>query len=192
SVSIPRSSGFSLFELVVYIIAVAIIYATAANRFAEFPAEAERANFTAVTAQLQTAINLEMMLGVSQGRSEAAANLAGANPMDLLLEPPANYLGAFDQVDQSRLDRRVWYFDRPAQELVYLMGNSSEATLLLDGREEVTQELRLEIVAEYKLVDSQTGMLVTDANRDDTSSQGSGAERQFAGIVLRPVSRYRW
>ena len=47
------SGGFSLFELVVFIICVAIIYASAANRFSDFPGEAERANFLAVSAQIQ-------------------------------------------------------------------------------------------------------------------------------------------
>ena len=37
-----------MFELVVYIISVSIIYAYASNRFVAFPADAERANFIAI------------------------------------------------------------------------------------------------------------------------------------------------
>ena len=115
--NLQKAGGFSLFELVVFIILVAIIYATAANRFADFPGQAERANFLAITTQLQTAINLEMMIGLGTGRIRTAERMDGVNPMDLMLQPPSNYIGVFDLIDRERIQRRVWYFDRSREEL---------------------------------------------------------------------------
>ncbi|MEQ8953607.1 MAG: hypothetical protein RLN96_03395 [Pseudomonadales bacterium] len=186
------NGGFSMFELVVYIIAVAIIYATAANRFAEFPAEAERANFLAVTTQLQSAINLEMWLGVSNSRPEVAANLAGVNPMELLLEPPINYLGAFDQVNTARLERRIWYFDRPSGELVYLIDGEDRAFVTTNGVERPTDEIRFKIVAQYSRHDAITGLIVTEQSGLGSDRDERHVEEKFAGVVLRPVSPFRW
>ncbi len=189
---IENSSGFSLFELVVYIIAVAIIYATAANRFSQFPAEAERANFTAVMAQLQSAINLEMMLGLGQGRPEAAEKMAGRNPMEFLLEAPTNYIGAFDAVDEARLGRRIWYFDRRAGELVYLIENRGNAVLFANGVERPTNQIRLHLEAEYRIVDAATGMLISDENTEGEGTENLNTREEFVGIILKPVVPFRW
>ena len=92
-INFQKHAGFSLFELVVFIISIAIIYAYATNRFAEFPGQAERANFMAVTTQLQTGVNLEMMMALGSGRVTSLEQFEGVNPMDLMLSAPTNYLG---------------------------------------------------------------------------------------------------
>lgn len=191
-VSQRRSAGFSMFELVVFIIAVAIIYATAANRFAEFPGQAERANFLAISTQLQSAINLEMMLGVGVGRIGSARKLEGINPMELLLEPPVNYIGAFSAVDTARMERRVWYFDNLRRELVYLVNDSSNVFLIINGVEIPTDEIRYKVFADYRVFDSQSGLPVTalESNGNEISEQNR--EQRLSGILMRPVTPFRW
>jgi hypothetical protein len=48
----------------------------------------------------------------------------GTNPIDLLLEPPGNYLGARRSDDPS-LPRRSWYFDADDKLLVYRPGRQA-------------------------------------------------------------------
>ena len=185
-------AGFSLFELVVFIIAVAIIYAYAANRFGGFPGQAERANFLAVTTQIQSAVNMEMMFGVGVGRISSPQRLEGANPMELLLEPPANYLGAFDAVDTSRLERRTWYFDRRRGELVYLANDPRGLLLISNGREVPTNEIRFRLMADYSMHDEGTGLPVRVLESAGESVPPENQVRKFNGIVMRPVMPFEW
>lgn len=187
-----RAGGFSLFELVVFIISVAIIYASAANRFAEFPAEAERANFIAVSTQLQSAINMEMLIGVGYGNIAASAQMAGMNPMDLLLETPSNYLGVFNSASVSSLGRRSWYFDNLTSELVYRVSGDDRVVLLIEGNEIPTAEIRFKIEADYSLFDSKTGLPIPRNVRGESNSPSSLGVTKFTGVVLRPVLPYRW
>lgn len=187
------SAGFSLFELVVFIIAVAIIYASAVNRFSRFPEAAERANFLAVAAQIQTGVSLEIMLGVAAGSSQNMSRYDGANPIDMLLSPPSNYLGAIGNSDRSNLPLRSWYFDLRSSELVYLVNESPNVYLLVDGVQVPTSEIRFSIVANYRYVHKQTGVEI--ANIDDANAEGYQAEdyrRRFSGVLLQVVTPYQW
>ncbi|GAB5499200.1 MAG: hypothetical protein PsegKO_15110 [Pseudohongiellaceae bacterium] len=185
-------AGFSLFELVVFIISVAIIYAYAANRFSDFPGQAERANFQAVTMQIQSAVNLEMMFGVGVGRISSPLRMEGANPMELLLEPPSNYLGAFDAVDQSRLERRTWYFDQSRGELVYLANDPTGLVLVSNGREVPTNEVRFRLIADYSMHEKGSGLPVRALESAGETVPAENQVRKFNGIVMRPVTPYEW
>lgn len=190
-----RSRGFSLFELVVFIISVAIVYAAAARRFTEFPGEAERANFVAVATQLQTGINLELMLAMTRGQSYSIRAMETANPMDLLLDPPSNYIGAFDVVDSDSIDRRVWYYDRPRGELVYLVNDTEGVFLLIDGRRVPTDEIRFVIQAQYRTEDPETGLPVSQDVAVRNASEGTidGVRKgRINGMLLKPVIPYKW
>ena len=187
-----RSQGFSLFELVAFIIVVAIIYASAARRFSEFPGEAERANFIAISTQIQTAINIELMVALSRGQRNVFNVYENANPMDLLLEPPSNYLGAFDVVDTDRLERRSWYFDLRRQELVYLVNDTEGVYWVLNGRRTPAEEIRLKI----QLVRHEDSSAATRQGGSVASEQGtadSGTPRgNVSGLRLEPVIPYEW
>lgn len=188
-VNLARSGGFSLFELVVFIICVAIVYAVAANRFAEFPEAAERANFFAVTTEIQTGVNLELLLGLIGGSSQRLANYEDSNPMDFLLQAPSNYLGAFDFVDTDRLTRRSWYFDRQQGELVYLVNNSDNVFLLANGSQLPTDEIRFKI--EMRYLGDRRG----ETSFSENEAIGSGdnnQNRRLSGMILTPVVPYHW
>ncbi|MBL4573778.1 MAG: hypothetical protein JKY86_11985 [Gammaproteobacteria bacterium] len=190
--SIAHSGGFSLFELVVFIISVAIIYAYAANRFAEFPGQAERANFMAVTSQLQSGVNLEMMAAFGAGRIALLEKFDGVNPMDLMLQAPANYRGVVGSSQASELPRRSWYFDPVTEELVYLINDTAGAYLIINGVAYPTDEFRLKLVSNYSEVDRLSGLPVAIAERDGSEVLEENIRRRFNGIVLRPTTPYRW
>lgn len=188
-----NAKGFSIFELTVFIIVVAIIYASAARRFSEFPGEAERANFLAVLSQLQTSINLELMLAMSRGQHAIFQDLESANPMDLLLDTPSNYLGAFSFVDESRLNRRSWYFDEVRNELVYLVNDEEGVFLRVDGQQVPTDVIRFTVRASYRSQASTSSLSVGASlgvagdSRLSVQSRGSPS-----GMLLEPVLPYDW
>ena len=187
-----KQSGFSLFELVVFILSVAIIYSLAANRFAAFPGQAERANFLAVATQIQTAVNLEMIAGLGSGRLASTEELAGANPMELLLEPPSNYLGAFSNLETETVVRRSWYFDEIRNELVYLVNDPTGVFLIQDGVAVPAPEVRFSLMADYSVFDRISNLPVNIVERDGKEVAQANRVEKFKGIVFRPVVPYRW
>lgn len=186
-----KARGFSLFELVVFIICVAIIYAAAARRFAGFSGEAERANFMAITIELQTAIKLEVMMGVNLGRYTTIEAFSGANPMGLLLAPPMNYLGAFDIVDSTQFPRRVWYFDKATEELVYLVNDNEDLSVNVGGVNVIADEIRFKMQIEYRYEDKLTGLpLEVVRNRDAIPEEN--LRRKISGILMKPKYPFNW
>ena len=186
-----RNRGFSLFELVVFIISVAIIYAYAANRFAEFPAQAERASFIAVLTQLQTGINLELISAVTGGNRGAASALEGVNPMDLMLLPPSNYLGAYAMAPTEDFQRRSWYFDSSSNELVYLINDAGGVYISNNDRRVPVDEIRFRVTADYGEVDLQSGLDVKVASRSEVIPDENRRSR-LNGVILEPVVPFFW
>lgn len=177
-----QQSGFSLFELLVYLLIASILFAAAANRYQGYPAEAERANFLAVLSQLKAGVNLQMMRMIAsadwtQARQEA---IAGTNPMDLMLETPSNYLGEFATVDAAALPQRVWYFDSSAGELVYIAENSDNLYIIQDGVALASNQIRLRIENVY----DRSG-IVDDPDAADNRGR-------WQGLMLAPVIPYEW
>lgn len=176
--------GFSLFELVVFIICVAIIYASAANRFSDFPGEAERANFLAVTAQLQAAVNLELMMGLVASGGNRPMDYTDMNPMTFLLEAPHNYLGELYAPETGDLPRRSWYFDQQTRELVYLINDSEDVFLVEDGIRAPTDEIRFRVEVDYLGQDDRAG--------SESAPVPGTSPGRLTGMVLRPVTPYIW
>jgi len=162
--------GFSLFELIAYILIVSITFSYAFNRFADFPGEAERANFTSIMMQLKSGVTLQMMNGIATGKWDELAVLEGSNPMDLMLETPANYVGELGPLDVSQLPRRIWYFDASAGELVYLANNAENLYAVVNGAVQPTDHVRLRIAMRYN-----------DEERKD-----------WSGVTLDPVVPFVW
>jgi hypothetical protein len=181
-----KSAGFSIFELVAFIITSAIIYSYAANQFTAFPGEAERANFLAVSTQIQTGVNMEMMFGLKAFSGAPVQQYEGANPMDLMLEPPSNYLGAFPVVNLAAMPRRSWYFDTAGRELVYLVNDSAQVYLIQNGASVQSNEIRFKITADYSEVNSSTGIPVEIGGRAGSSKQ------RLNGMVFRPTVPFQW
>ncbi len=166
-----RQSGFSLFELIVYMLIASIMFATAFNRYRAYPAEAERANFIAVLGQLKTGVNLRMIVAVTSGSMTARTELAGSNPMDFMLQTPGNYLGAFSSVDEGQLPRRTWYFDSSLGELVYLADRADNLFALSPQGRIPADRIRLHVVDIY----------------DEESIRP-----RWQGVSLEAVEPYEW
>lgn len=198
-----KNKGFSLFELIVYILLVSIVFSVSMRRFSDFPGEAERANFLAITGQLKAAVNLQMMNAIAAGSWDRLDRIENSNPMDLMLETPSNYVGEFNLVDEQSMPRRTWYFDSYSGQLVYLANDSSH---LFSSRGDGTSslsEIRFRIVQRYagdsRASDEGLGIdagTVTGLNdpslRASASSNGGGSGRKWEGLVLEEVTPFNW
>jgi prepilin-type N-terminal cleavage/methylation domain-containing protein len=117
-----RICGFTLLELVVVVAAIGILAGFALDRLLPLVGRAQRAAFVRVRAELQSALLLEAAERITRGEADRLPELAAANPMALLLQPPANYLGSLREPDPAELPRAHWFFDERAGRLTYRVG----------------------------------------------------------------------
>lgn len=169
-----KLNGFTLFELIVVICVIVILYMQVENRLSSLPATAERASFYGTLAQIKTGVNFAMLHAISGGNRRELLALEGSNPMDLLLEVPGNYGGIVTTMADSSLVRATWYFDSGKGELVYLVGTESvENVLVTMGSMQVP-----------------LGMIQFRIN---AVYSGPGAGRgSLQGLMLVPMRPYQW
>lgn len=181
-----RQKGFTLFEMVVVICLIVMLYTLAQQRVSEMPAAAERASFHAVLAQLKAGVNLAMLGSLSRGDWGRLQSMEGANPMEFLLETPANYRGELEaSMDLAVLPRASWYYVRSSGELLYLVGeaNVPNVSVLIGGRPVNMGQLRLKVMRARGGQNNRTLAAV--------GGQGASAGR-WQGLLLIPVMPYEW
>jgi hypothetical protein len=190
-----RYEGFTLFEMVVTICSIVILYMIAEERLNQLPAAAERANFYAVLEQIKTGVSFEMVTKVAAGEGQKIRELEGTNPMDLLIETPSNYRGELESVTDAVERRNAWYFETSTGELVYVVGGSSirNVEVIMGGIPTHLGQIRLKIMNIYAAADDKdaepganSGGLVR--GRDTPAAQRGNWE----GLLLVPVREYTW
>lgn len=183
-----RNNGFTLFEMVVVICAIVILYMVAEQRLNDLPAAAERASFFAILDQLRTGVNFEVYTRLARGGKASVMELAGTNPMDMLLEAPSNYRGELDTVTDTNIDkRRSWYFETSTGELVYVVGGPSIDDVWVSfGNIEVNYgQIRM------KLENVYDGEPIA-GNVDAGQGSKPGDAGKWQGLLLNPAMPFRW
>ena len=168
-----RARGFTLLELVVVVACIAVLAGVALNRLLPLVGRAQRAAFFQVQNELKSALLLEAAERITRGEAHTLPELAAANPMALLLEPPANYVGSVRRVDDT-IPRASWYYDEREGHLGYRVGRYTR----FDGQGGPRDSIELEVAFVYQDRDSDG---VFDAAGD-----------RFDGLRLTPVHAYRW
>ncbi len=168
-----RSRGFSLVELLVVVIAVGILAGALLERVLPLIGRAQRAAFVQVRVDLQTALLLEAAERITRGEAATLPSLAAANPMTLLLSPPANYLGSFASPPEN-VPAATWYFDEHSHRLVYRVGRYARFDPLGGPPQ------RIELATEFVFED-RDGSGSFEPVRDD-----------FEGLRLTPVHAFAW
>jgi prepilin-type N-terminal cleavage/methylation domain-containing protein len=120
------NAGFSLLELVVVIIIVALLATIVLGKLMTLMADAERVAVETVTGTLRSALGMKVAESIVKSNVRGLAALEGSNPMEQLAEPPTNYLGALSAPDVSRLEDGYWYFDTSQRQLVYVVRNKAQ------------------------------------------------------------------
>jgi type II secretory pathway pseudopilin PulG len=169
-----RTRGFSLLEFVVVVVSIAILAGLLLERVLPLIGQAERVAFEQVRAQLKSALLLEAAERITRGESESLNELAGGNPIELLLEPPGNYVGSFYEREPDAKQRRIWYFDSADSVLVYRPGPRARISTR-DGRPD-----RIEHTVRFAFRD-QNG---------DGAYQSS--VDHFDGLKLELLTAYEW
>jgi general secretion pathway protein G len=169
-----RSRGFSLLELVVVIVIIALLMAFAVNKYLALAAEAERAAMENLAGTLRSALHMKMAELIVRNRMQDIPALAGSNPMDRLAEAPQNYLGERDGVHLAGIEGGSWYFDTGARTLVYRVQSAGYFQTALEGPARVRFAVRL-------VFQDQNKNGVFDAQAD-----------KIEGVKLVALEPYRW
>lgn len=139
----PRQAGFTLLELVIVVILVAVFFVVAIDRILPLRGDAEAAHVAGTVGALRSALGIEVSGVLLHGGVDAVEALAGSNPMRLLAERPDNYLGAMDGVDPAVLPKGAWYFDTGTGELVYLVRHTEYFRSDLPGEPRLAYRVEL-------------------------------------------------
>lgn len=163
--------------MVASICSIVILYMVAEQRLNELPAAAERANFHGVLEQIKSGVHLTMMAKVAGGKMGEIIALEGANPMNLLLEVPSNYMGELEYVTDAVANRNAWYFETATGELVYVVGGQSIEDVWVT-------------IATIPVNLGQIRLRIT--NVFGAQGGGGGGLDAWEGLSLRPVHDFRW
>jgi prepilin-type N-terminal cleavage/methylation domain-containing protein len=166
--------GFSLLELVVVVIAVALLVGVALERLLPIIGRAQHAAFLDVQRTLHTSLLLAAAERITNGEAATIPALADANPMSLLLQPPANYLGELPSPAPADVPPASWYFDAQSAHLVYRVGRYARFA----AREGPADRIELRVAFAYQ---DRNGNGVFDAAGD-----------RFDGLKLEPLHPYDW
>jgi prepilin-type N-terminal cleavage/methylation domain-containing protein len=118
--ALARAGGFTLIELLVVVCVVALLFAIALDRLLRYQELAERTAVELNLAAINIALTSKFAALIAKGRGDLIEAEVGANPVNLLLRPPENYLGELYSPGQAQLIPRSWYYDPGSGDLVYV------------------------------------------------------------------------
>lgn len=113
------TGGFTLFELIIVIVLIGLLFATAWWRLMPLRGDAEAAHVKTTIGTLRSALGLEVSERLVKRQAEHASLLNGSNPMHLLASVPGNYLGEFEAIDRVDIPPGNWYFLSATGQLRY-------------------------------------------------------------------------
>lgn len=123
---LSKSRGFSLLELAVCTVVVAVLIGVLLQRLLDYRERAELAAVEQLAGVLRTALVLKVGQLQARGKESEIALLAGRNPIELLAEKPRNYAGEFFTPAPGQVEPGNWYFDLRTKTLVYLISKEKK------------------------------------------------------------------
>ena len=169
-----RPYGFSLFELLVVIVIISILFVVAISRLVALQVDAERVVMESVVGSLRSGLGIKVAESIVRQRIAGLPAYEASNPMNLLAEVPKNYLGELEGADLYSLEKGSWYFDLSTRTLVYLIDNTGYFSGGMDDPTRVRFKIRL---------------VYTDTNGNGTYDSGVDAIGGLRLVVLDP---YKW
>ena len=161
-------AGFTLFELVIVIVIIAVLAAVFLDRVQANLEAAERMAMETQARAISSALQLQMAAMITRGRGHELGSLTRTNPMDWLVAKPPNFLGELSAEPKGEEALGNWYYDQDARQLVYLVRRGESFTADAQGRKQV----RYAVVAIY--------------------DESDRSRNYVAGMLFQPVEPYRW
>ena len=168
----PAGGGFTLFELIIVIILVALFAGVLLGRFRFYQEAAEKAAMEQTAGAIRGAINIRLAALIARGKTQDIARLAGINPVNLLSEKPPNYAGEYYGIAAGDIAPGSWYYDLRDRQLVYLVRG---AHFIPDKNGNKRVSYRMTLVYD-----------------DGFSGTHDAARREVAGVILKEVTPYVW
>ncbi len=114
--------GFSIIEMVIVIVLIGVLMAFGITRLLPYVDEAERIGVLTLESRLRSTLMLVAAKRIAGGQAARIAELDGSNPMTLMLQAPANYVGELSSQYTRYAPRRNWYFNLDTRRLIYNQG----------------------------------------------------------------------
>ncbi len=114
-------SGFSLFELTIFIVLLSVIIGVFFDRVLFYQEAAEEIMMRQTVDAVNLAMNLQLASWVARGELRNIPLLAQRNPMNWLEKKPGNYAGEYYDPAPGHIPSGNWYFDLKDGSLVYLV-----------------------------------------------------------------------
>jgi len=163
-----RHRAFTLIELIVVIVIISVLATVAMHRLTVYQELAEKTAMESTLSIIKTGLQIRLAELIIANRQREAKQLETDNPMQWLVEKPANYGGAYHQPAEGG----NWYYDEGQRELVYVVHTgeflTTEAT---DGEKQL--RFRVELLKGY---------VETARTKVET----------VTGVTLAPVHPYSW
>jgi len=169
-----RDYGFSLLELVVVIVLIALLMQIAIARLLALQADAERVAMDTMIGTLRSALGMKVAESLVRDATAQLPALEGSNPTERLAELPRNYVGEFEAPPPGTIEDGNWYFDRADRTLVYLVRNRTH----FSGGAADPPRARFSVKLVY-----------ADKNGNGRFEAGIDA---VEGLSLAPVEPYQW
>jgi len=163
-----RHRAFSLIELVVVIVIISVLATVALHRLTVYQELAEKTAMESTLSIIKTGLQIRLAELIMANRQREAKQLVTGNPMQWLVEKPANYGGVYRQPAEGG----NWYYDESRRELVYVV-HTGEFLTTEATDEEKQLRFRVELLKGYV----ETGRVKVET---------------VAGVTLVPVHPYRW
>jgi prepilin-type N-terminal cleavage/methylation domain-containing protein len=166
--------GFTLFELIIVIILVAVFSGILLKRFQVYQEMAEKTAMEQTAGAVRSALTIQVAGLIARGRVEDIPKLVAVNPMTLLTESQKNYVGEYYNVERADIPTGSWYFDLKRRHLVYVVRNGTHFVSDENGAKEVRYRVKL-------------------VYNDWFNGAGIRIDKQdVAGLVLETVRPYSW
>jgi general secretion pathway protein G len=170
-----RVCGFTLIELTVVVVLVAVLAGALLKRALYYEEQAERVSVEQTLGILRSAMHMQMAYSLLHPSVRPMFQLATENPMNWLAELPSNYVGEYAAPKSGEIARGSWYYDTRDRTLVYLP----------------TYDERLQTAA------GEEGRLrfrtrISTSNTVGYHEPSVAQNAAFEGIVLEPVKPYNW
>lgn len=170
--SSSKQQGFTLLELVIVIIIISTLLALAIDKLMKLQVQAERSAMQTIIGHLQSAISMTISEHIVRDDIPGLDRYIASNPMDLLADPPVNYVGQHPGLPKN-IESASWWYDTTSHTLYYQVKNHEH--FQTDGLERDVVKLKLLPV-------------YVDNNRNGRYDRRD----TLKGLRLAPLAAYRW